>query len=103
MLRRLFGGSRFLKKLNPLLELYSYSGDTQKTYLELLALKPLAKTKGERALFELNRAALLYDMGKLKEAADVVREIPRLNPEMDSKTEELKTKIRTAMNEGEYR
>ena len=103
MLRRLFGGSRFLKKLNPLLELYSYSRDTEKTYLELLALKPLAKTKGERALFELNRAALLYDMGKLKEAADVVREIPPLNPEMDSKTAELKTKIRTAMNEGAYR
>ena len=103
MVRRLFGGSRFLKKLNPLLELYSYSRDTEKTYLELLALKPLAKTKGERALFELNRAALLYDMGKLKEAADVVREIPPLNPEMDSKTAELKTKIRTAMNEGEYR
>ena len=59
MLRRLFGGSRFLKKLNPLLELYSYSKDTKNTYQELLALKPLAKTRGERALFELNRAALL--------------------------------------------
>ncbi len=103
MLRRLFGGSRFLKKLNPLLELYSYSKDTKNTYSELLALKPLAKTRGERALFELNRAALLYDMGSLKEAADVVREIPSLNPEMDSKTAELKTKIRIAMNEGEYR
>lgn len=102
MLRRLFGGSRFLKKLNPLLELYSYSKDTKKTYLELLKLKRLARTRGERALFDLNRAALLYDMGKLREAADIVREIPSLNPEMDSRTAELKTKIRVAMNEGEY-
>lgn len=102
MLRRLFGGSRFLKKLNPLLELYSYSKNTEKTYSELLKLKPLAKTKGERALFDLNRAALLYDLGRLREAADVVREIPPLNPEMDSRTAELKTKIRVAMNEGEY-
>lgn len=102
MLRRLFGGSRFLKKLNPLLELYSYSKNTEKTYLELLKLKRLARTRGERALFDLNRAALLYDMGKLREAADVVREIPSLNPEMDSRTAELKTKIRVAMNEGEY-
>ncbi len=102
MLKRLFGGSRFLKKLNPLLELYSYSKDTEKTYSELLKLKHLAKTKGERALFDLNRAALLYDMGKLKEAADVVREIPSMNPELDANTAQLKTKIRIAMNEGEY-
>lgn len=102
MLRRLFFGSRFLKKLNPLLELYSYSKDTEKTYLELLKLKRLARTRGERALFDLNQAALLYDMGKLREAADIAREIPSLNPEMDSRTAELKTKIRVAMNEGEY-
>lgn len=102
MLRRLFWGSRFLKKLNPLLELYSYSHDTENTYSELLKLKHLAKTRGERALFDLNRAALLYDMGRLREAADIAREIPSLNPEMDSRTEELKTKIRVAMNEGEY-
>lgn len=102
MLRKLFWGSRFIKKLNPLLELYSYSKDSEKTYQELMKLKPLAKTKGERALFELNRAALLYDLGRLREAADVVREIPPLNPEMISRTEELKTKIRVAMNEGEY-
>ena len=101
MLRRLFFGSRFIKKLNPLLELYSYSKDTEKTYQELMRLRPLAK--GERALFDLNQAALLYDMGKLREAADVVREIPALNPEMVSRTEELKTKIRVAMNEGEYK
>ena len=103
MLRRLFFGSRFIKKLNPLLELYSYSKDTEKTYQELMRLRPLAKTKGERALFDLNQAALLYDMGKLREAADAVREIPALNPEMVSRTEELKTKIRVAMNEGEYK
>ncbi|MDO4311866.1 MAG: hypothetical protein Q4C52_02140 [Eubacteriales bacterium] len=102
MLKRLFGGSRFIKKLNPLLELYAYSKNPKKTYQELLALEPLVKTKGERALFDLNRSAILYDMGQLKEAADVVREIPPLNPEMDAKTAQMKTKIRKAMNEGVY-
>lgn len=102
MLRRLFGGSKFLKKLNPLLELYAYSKDAKKTYKELLALETLVKTAGERALFDLNRAALLYDMGRLREAADVVREVPPLNPEMDARVAQMKTKIRQAMNEGVY-
>lgn len=102
MLRKIFGGSRFVKKLNPLLELYAHSKNAKKTYLELLSLEPLVKTQGERALFDLNRAALLYDMGKLKEAADVVREVPSLNPEMDARVAQMKTKISQAMNEGVY-
>ena len=102
MLRKLFGGSRFIKKLNPLLELYGHSKNAEKTYRELMALKPLIRTEGEHALFNLNRAALLYDMGQLKEAADIVREIPPINPEMDANTAQIKTKIRNAMNEGEY-
>lgn len=102
MLRRLLWGSRFIRKMNPLLELYAYSKDAKNTYKELLALEPLVKTAGERALFDLNRSSLLYDMGNLKEAADVIREIPPLNPEMDARTAQMKTKIRKAMNEGVY-
>lgn len=102
MLKRLFGGSKFIKKLNPLLELYAHSRNQKSTYRELLALEPFVRTKGERALFDLNRSALLYDMGKLEEAADVIREIPPLNPEMDAKTAQMKTKIRQAINEGVY-
>lgn len=102
MLRKLFGGSRFIKRLNPLLELYGHSKNTEKTYQELMALKPLIRTEGELALFNLNRAALLYDMRRLKEAADIVREIPSINPEMDASTAQIKTKIQNAMNRGEY-
>lgn len=102
MLKRLFGRSRFIKKLNPLLELYAHSKNATKTYEELLNLEPLVKTEGERALFDLNRAALLYDMGKLKQAADIIREIPPLNPEMNARIAQMKTKITTAMNEGVY-
>lgn len=102
MLKRLFGGSKFIKKLNPLLELYAHSKNAEKTYEELLSLESLVKTKGERALFDLNRVALLYDMGNLKQAADIIRDVPPLNPEMDARIAQMKTKIITAMNEGVY-
>ncbi len=102
MFRKLFGGSRFIKRLNPLLELYGHSKNAEKTYSELMALEPLIRTEGEQALFNLNRAALLYDMGRLKEAADIARDIPAVNPEMDARTAMIKTMIRRAMNEGEY-
>ena len=46
------------------MELYSYSKNSEKTYKELMALEPLARTKGEKAMFNLNRAGLLYDMYK---------------------------------------
>ena len=60
-------------------------------------LKPLIRTEGERALFELNRAALLYDMRQFREAADVVLEIRSLNPEFDAKCAVVKMKIMDAL------
>ena len=93
MFRRLFGGSKFLKKMNTLMELYSCSHNAPSTYQQLLDLKPLIRTEGERALFELNRAALLYDMRQFREAADVVLEIRSLNPEFDAKCAVVKMKI----------
>ena len=97
MFRRLFGGSKFLKKMNTLIELYSCSHNAPSTYQQLLDLKPLIRTEGERALFELNRAALLYDMRQFREAADVVLEIRSLNPEFDAKCAVVKMKIMDAL------
>ena len=93
MFRRLFGGSKFLKKMNPLMEVYSCSHNAAATYKELVQLAPLIKTEGERALYELNRASLLYDMKDYRKAADIVLEIPSLNPQFDAKCAQLKTKI----------
>lgn len=100
---KLFGGSRFIKRLNPLMELYAYSKNSEKTYRELMALERYAKTKGEKALFDLNRAGLLYDMYKYKEAADVMRMIPPINPEFDAQCAEMKTRIMSAMIQGDHR
>ncbi len=97
MFQRFFGGSRFLKKMNTLMELYACSHNTQATYRELTQLKPLIRTEGERALYELNRASLLYDMKKFREAADVIVEIPALNPEFDAKCAAIKTMIMNAL------
>ena len=36
----------FLKRMNPLMELYAHSRNSEKTYQELLALEPLIRTKG---------------------------------------------------------
>ena len=82
------------------MELYSYSKNSEKTYKELMALEPLAKTKGEKAMFNLNRAGLLYDMYKYREAA---REIPSINPEFDAQCARMKTRIMAAMTRGEHR
>lgn len=95
MFRRLFGGSKFLKKMNTLMEIYAVSKNPEATYKQLLALEKLIRTDGEQAWYDLNRAALLYDMRKLN-AADVVREIPSLNPEFDARCAQLKTKIMDA-------
>ena len=97
MLRRLFGGSKFLKNMNTLMEVYACSHDTHSTYLELLKLKPLIKTMGEEALYNLNRASLLYDMKHYREAADVILEIPSINPEFDARCADIKTKIMDAL------
>ena len=96
LFQRLFGGSRFLKRMNTLMEVYACSHNEPVTYRELQRLKPLIRTEGERALYELNRASLLYDMKKFREAADVIVEIPSLNPEFDAKCAALKTMIMDA-------
>lgn len=97
MLRKLFGGSRFLKKINTLMEVYAVSHNAESTYLQLEKLRPLIRTEGEQALYDLNRAALLYDMRKFREAADILYEIRPLNPQFDAQCAQLKTKIMNAM------
>ena len=54
-------------------------------------------------MFNLNRAGLLYDMYKYEEAADVMREIPSINPEFDAQCARMKTRIMAAMTRGEHR
>lgn len=97
MLRRFFGGSKFLKKMNTLMRVYSTSHNAERTYQELVKLKPLIRLEGEHYFYELNRAALLYDMKRFKEAADIMLEIPQFNPEFDAKCAQMKTKIMDAM------
>ena len=97
MLRRLIGGSKFVKRLNTLMEIYASTQDSHATYLELLKLKPLVKTIGEDALYELNRASLLYDMKHYREAADVVLEVQSINPEFEAKCPIVKKKIMDAL------
>ena len=60
--KKLRGKSKFLRKMNELMEIYSRNQDTAFAYRELLGLEPLIKYEGERAMFDLNRASLLYDM-----------------------------------------
>ncbi len=97
LLRRVFGSSKFLKKMNVLMEIYSRSHNAEMTYRELLMLEPLIRRQGEQYFYELNRAALLYDMKKFREAADIMIEIPPFNPEFDAKCAVMKTKIMEAM------
>lgn len=91
-MRKLFR-SKFIKKMNTLLMVYARSQNAEATYRELMALEPLIRDKGEEALFELNRASLLYDMKKYKEAAEVIMQIEPLNPEFDAKCAIVRTKI----------
>lgn len=97
MLQRLFGGSKFLKKMNTLMKVYAVSHNAETTYKELLGLEPFIRTDGELAWYELNRAALLYDMRRFEAAADIIREIPSLNPEFDARCAQLKTQIMNAL------
>lgn len=97
MLRRLLKGSGFLKKMNTLMELYSCSHNAEATYKQLLDLEGLIRTEGEMALYDLNRAALLYDMKRYREAADILLEIQPLNPQFDARCAKMKTKIMDAM------
>lgn len=91
--RKVFGRSKFLKKMNTLMEVYSTSQNAEMTYRELEKLEPLIKKEGEYYFYELNRAALLYDMKRFREAADILLEIPLFNPEFDAKCAQMKTKI----------
>ncbi len=91
-MRRLFK-SKFIKKMNTLLKVYSHSHNAEATYKELLKLEPLIRSKGEESLFELNRASLLYDMKQYKEAAEIIMQIRPLNPEFDAKCAVVRTKI----------
>ena len=70
--------------MNTLLKVYSHSHNAEATYKELLNLKPLIRNKGEESLFELNRASLLYDMKKYKEAAEVIMPMRRVNAVVDA-------------------
>lgn len=79
------------------MEIYSCSHNAEATYRELLKLEPLIRRQGEVYLFELNRAALLYDMKRFKEAADILLEIPPFNPEFDAKCAKMKTLVMEAM------
>ncbi len=97
MFGRLFGGSKFLKKMNTLMEVYAVSHNAEVTYSQLHSLKPLIRTRGELAMYDLNCAALLYDMKKFRQAADILLEIRPLNPEFDAQCAELKTKVMEAM------
>ena len=54
MFRRLFGGSKFLKKMNTLMEIYAVSKNPEATYKQLLALEKLIRTDGEQAWYDLN-------------------------------------------------
>ena len=82
MLRRFFGGSKFLKKMNTLMRVYSTSHNAERTYQELVKLKPLIRLEGEHYFYE---------------AADIMLEIPQFNPEFDAKCAQMKTKIMDAM------
>ena len=95
MLRKLFGRKKsdFLKKMNTLMELYATSHDAQATYKQLMELRPLIRAEGELAIFNLNRASLLYEMKEFRKAADIVMEIPPLNPEFDARVANMKTLI----------
>ena len=91
--KKLRGKSKFLRKMNELMEIYSLNQDTAFAYRELLGLEPLIKYEGERAMFDLNRASLLYDMERYREAENVLRRIPSINPTFDAMCESLRFKI----------
>lgn len=91
--KKLRGKSKFLRKMNELMEIYSRNQDTAFAYRELLGLEPLIKYEGERAMFDLNRASLLYDMERYREAENVLRRIPSINPTFDAMCESMRFKI----------
>ncbi len=97
MFEKLLGGSRFIRRMNKVLKVYADSRNPSVTYKQLTELEPLIRTDGERALYDLNRASLLYDMKQYKEAADIVTDLPSVNPEFDGRVAQMKTKLMDAM------
>ena len=79
------------------MEVYAQSQNTSSTYKQLMELKPLIRTEGEEAWLQLNRASLLYDMKRYREAADVIVEIQPINPEFNAQCAIVKTKILEAL------
>ena len=49
-----------------------------------MALEAPCEDKGGEGHVQSEPAGLLYDMYKYREAADVMREIPAINPEFDA-------------------
>lgn len=95
--KKMRGRSKFLRKMNELMDIYSRSQDTGFAYRELLGLEHMIRYEGEMAMFDLNRASLLYDMEKYQEAAAVLRGIPSINPTFDAMCESLRFKIAEAI------
>ncbi len=59
--KKLRGKSKFLRKMNELMEIYSRNQDTAFAYRELLGLEPLIKYEGERhhnCLYPIKRKKL---------------------------------------------
>lgn len=88
--KKLRGKSKFLRKMNELMEIYSRNQDTAFAYRELLGLESMIRYEGEQAMFDLNKASLLYDMGRYREAETVLKQIPSINPTFDAMCESLR-------------
>lgn len=91
--KKLRGKSKFLRKMNELMEIYSRNQDTAFAYRELLGLESMIRYEGEQAMFDLNKASLLYDMGRYREAETVLKQIPSINPTFDAMCESLRFKL----------
>ena len=91
--KKLRGKSKFLRKMNELMEIYSRNQDTAFAYRELLGLESMIRYEGEQAMFDLNKASLLYDMGSYREAVTFLKQIPSINPTFDAMCESLRFKL----------
>ena len=91
--KKLRGKSKFLRKMNELMEIYSRNQDTAFAYRELLGLESMFRYEGEQAMFDLNKASLLYDMVRYREAETILKQIPSINPTFDAMCESLRFKL----------
>ena len=53
----------------------------------------MIRYEGEQAMFDLNKASLLYDMRRYREAETVLKQIPSINPTFDAMCESLRFKL----------